>query len=242
MRDDAGAYKYNVSDREYFKQVVGGADLGGQVVIDKITGESQNCLAVPVKSEENLIGLHIGCSFLKDITTAVVNIKFGETGFALLADPSGQLMANGQRDVAAGKLESVKDHAAIKNTKKNELVSFDQTGVAKVAIGQETDLKWNLVVEQDHADAFATVLASQRNTLILLIVTLVVVLIIAFTLARWLTRPIRRLTAVADSISRGQLDAKIAETQRGDEIGALAQAIERLRTSMKMAFEKLQKT
>ena len=58
---------------------------------------------------------------------------------------------------------------------------------------------------------------------------------------RWrrLTRPIRRLTRIADGISRGQLDAAIGETKRSDEIGSLARAIERLRASVKLAVERL---
>ena len=61
----------------------------------------------------------------------------------------------------------------------------------------------------------------------------------AHALASRLTRPIRRLTRIADGISRGHLDSAIAEVKRSDEIGSLARAIERLRASVKLAVDRL---
>ncbi|QQS55985.1 MAG: HAMP domain-containing protein [Candidatus Competibacteraceae bacterium] len=49
------------------------------------------------------------------------------------------------------------------------------------------------------------------------------------------------LTAVAENISRGNFDRKIVGTERRDEIGALARAIERMAASIKLAFERLRK-
>ena len=65
------------------------------------------------------------------------------------------------------------------------------------------------------------------------------VILVSYALASGLTRPIRRLTQIADGISRGNLGAAIAETQRSDEIGSLARAIERLRASVKLAVDRL---
>jgi len=65
------------------------------------------------------------------------------------------------------------------------------------------------------------------------------VILVSYALAVGLTRPIRRLTQIADGISRGNLGANIAEAQRSDEIGSLARAIERLRASVKLAVDRL---
>jgi methyl-accepting chemotaxis protein len=70
---------------------------------------------------------------------------------------------------------------------------------------------------------------------------MVSVIVVAYLLARRLSTPIRNLTVIADEISRGNLGAKIAETGRSDEIGALARAIERMGVSLQMAFDRLRK-
>jgi methyl-accepting chemotaxis protein len=69
-------------------------------------------------------------------------------------------------------------------------------------------------------------------------------LVIVIPLVAWLTlsiiRPLRELTAVAESYSQGQLDLKVPCAGRRDEIGSLARALGRLGLSMRSAMERLQ--
>jgi len=100
---------------------------------------------------------------------------------------------------------------------------------------------WNLVIQQDYEEAFAPVRAADRNALILLALTVVLAGLVAFVVSRRFTKPILGLTAVANDISRGKLNLKIAETARNDEIGDLAQAIERMGNSIRLAMERFKK-
>lgn len=52
-------------------------------------------------------------------------------------------------------------------------------------------------------------------------------------------RPLRELTAVADSYSMGDLDLAVPGLKRRDEIGSLARALGRLGASMKGAMKML---
>jgi methyl-accepting chemotaxis protein len=65
---------------------------------------------------------------------------------------------------------------------------------------------------------------------------------ISFAFASTLARPIENLTRIAENISLGKdLDKKIAESGRNDEIGTLAQAVDRLKTSVKIMMDRLMK-
>jgi HAMP domain-containing protein len=57
-------------------------------------------------------------------------------------------------------------------------------------------------------------------------------------LARWIARPIVGLTAVADRISKGDLETPVRVDAR-DEIGELARSLERMRLSLKAAMARL---
>jgi methyl-accepting chemotaxis protein len=96
-----------------------------------------------------------------------------------------------------------------------------------------------LIVQQDYDEAFSPLQEAQRNALILLSTSLMLLVVMAYLLSQRLADPIRRLTAIAENISRGKLDEKVVEIERSDEIGALARAIERMGVSIKMAFERL---
>jgi HAMP domain-containing protein len=52
--------------------------------------------------------------------------------------------------------------------------------------------------------------------------------------------PIRQLSEIADKISMGELDTPIKINEKG-EVGALAESIERMQTSVKAAIERLRK-
>ncbi len=57
-------------------------------------------------------------------------------------------------------------------------------------------------------------------------------------IGRAISRPVAHLTQMSSNISLGDLDTKV-EVQAGGEIGELASAIERMRTSLKMIIERL---
>ena len=75
--------------------------------------------------------------------------------------------------------------------------------------------------------------------LVILCVILVLLVRIYFY-ARSVILPIRYLSEVADKISMGELNTPIRIKERG-EVGALAESIERMQTSVKAAIERLQK-
>jgi methyl-accepting chemotaxis protein len=116
---------------------------------------------------------------------------------------------------------------------------FSAGGKRRVALTHSTTFGWRLIVQQDYDEAYATVIAANRIGYLLLICTALLALLAAGLIARWLTRPIEHLTAVAVGISTGELDRPIEETGRADELGDLARAIARLRMSVQVALTEL---
>jgi nitrogen fixation/metabolism regulation signal transduction histidine kinase len=62
----------------------------------------------------------------------------------------------------------------------------------------------------------------------------------AYYISRGISRAAKHLAGAAESISRGDLDVPI-EVKTGDEMQDLAEAIERMRASLKAAFERLRR-
>ena len=75
---------------------------------------------------------------------------------------------------------------------------------------------------------------------VVILCVVIVLLIRIYFYARSVIRPIRYLSEVADKISMGELDTSIQIKEKG-EVGALAESIERMQTSVKAAIERLQK-
>jgi len=71
-------------------------------------------------------------------------------------------------------------------------------------------------------------------------VALVIATASAYVISRGITRAARHLSAAAESMSRGDLDVEI-EVKTGDEMEDLAEALERMRASLKAAIERLRR-
>ncbi|MBI4526148.1 MAG: ABC transporter substrate-binding protein [Deltaproteobacteria bacterium] len=69
-------------------------------------------------------------------------------------------------------------------------------------------------------------------------VAMFLAMVLSILLARKLTRPILHLTQAADLMSKGDLDTPISMNRR-DEMGDLARALERMRSSLKAAMVRL---
>ncbi len=230
------------STRGYYQQVVGGSDVGSEVVIGKTTGKPTWCMSLPINRDASLVGVFAQCSNLNLISDAVADVRIGETGYMFLVDETGKLVASGEESFINEEQTELIDFSsnpAVRAGVVGEQFTYQVGGQETLAYAQELPFGWTLIVQQDAGEAFAPLRQAQRNALIVLIATVVFVIAVASLMARRLVQPIESLTAAADSMSRGQLGTTIRGTERSDEIGALARSVERMGVSIKMAFEEL---
>ncbi|TDA30513.1 MAG: hypothetical protein DSO00_01195 [Archaeoglobi archaeon] len=78
------------------------------------------------------------------------------------------------------------------------------------------------------------------NLMIAFVVAVIFVGLIAFFTITRIARPIVDLSKTADKISAGEVDTEVPFRERADEIGILANSIERLRRSLKVAMQSLE--
>lgn len=237
-------------DRRYFQQIVQGSSEGQQVLLSRSTGKPALCLSVPINNStataDSMVGVLFACSFLDVLSEAITNTRVGNTGFAMLLNDEGKLIAHGDNPaLLSEELQDFSSHPALQkdNTGVGQLISYDYNDVPVVAQVSDVGLGWKLIVQQESAEAFASITQTRRNGLILLLSTIFLVILAAYWLARLLVKPIEKLTSIAEDISRGnleQVDDDSIDNQRSDEIGKLARAIERLRVSVKLMLEELQ--
>ncbi|WP_246775681.1 methyl-accepting chemotaxis protein [Methylobacterium aquaticum] len=92
-------------------------------------------------------------------------------------------------------------------------------------------LDWYVALSIDKADALAPVRSLSQ---ILGVTTLLALLLMAVSVGRMMTmtvaRPMKRLVQVLERMARGDDDTVIEEAGRGDEIGAVARAVQAIKT------------
>lgn len=241
-RSDGKAPK-QYGDREYVKQVLAGKPHGSQVLMGRTSGKPALVISTPIHAPgtERILGVLALASHLVDISEAVAKVRIGKTGHALLLDEKGRLIAHGQPQRITALLQDLSDHPAFKDSANGKQIVYENNGKQVVAYSRKIRDGWTLIIEQNYNEAFAPLTEAEYGAKLLLAATVVLVLLAAWLMGRLLAAPIRRLTDIADRMSCGDLDVEIRETQRGDEIGALARAIDRMGVSIRMAMQKLHK-
>jgi methyl-accepting chemotaxis protein len=112
---------------------------------------------------------------------------------------------------------------------------------AAAAVLQATDaLTKDERASLERVQADLTAIQSSIRTLMLIssVVAALLGLLLAVTITRSITRPLANLVSVSDKISTGELDTPVPVTAK-DEIGELAESMERMRISLKAVIERL---
>lgn len=232
-------------DRVYVKQVLDGKPLGKQVLIGKTSGKPALVMSVPIANQnEPLRGVLAIAMTIAELSERITTTRIGNTGFAFLVDETGKVIAHPSSEMTSSRQDLSANRAVAEglNGDSGDLVYTDIDGRKVIAHMQRTADKWLVVMQQDYDEAFAALQESNRNAVVMLALTVVLVILIAYLFSRRLSVPILQMTEAADAVSRGKVDAPIEGMERGDELGLLAAAINRLRNSTRIALQRLKGT
>jgi methyl-accepting chemotaxis protein len=229
------------ADRDYYKEVMGGKDLAWQTLVSKTLNKPALIMAVPIKSDDTVIGVMAMGATIEDLSKLVATWKQGGTGYAFLVDEKGKVLSHQVEDyvIQQTNLSEYPLIAAFKKGQK-EMIYFSDRGTKKVGHAKATKYGWTLAMQQDLKETFKTMRDAETFTYILLGITALGVIIIAWFLGRAIGRPIKKLTEVAERISVGDMGAEI-KIRSKDEIGNLAEAILRMQDSLRLAIERLRR-
>jgi len=234
----------NYADRGYFKTAVAGQPLGQIIAISRTTNRPSWIFGVPIKDElGKVVGVLAKTNGLNEITDQLVNARIGETGRAVLMAPDGKL-AGMTGAIFDKELKDFSKHPLFlgrENARGGLMHYTTEDGHPTMAVLQPIRFGWLVAVQIDEAEALAPVKETDRTMLVLLLVAAVLAAAFAAIAAPGFARPLVRLTSIAEDMSRGHFDHDIPGTDRSDEIGALARAVERMTRSLRLAMERLSK-
>jgi methyl-accepting chemotaxis protein len=224
----------------------------------------------PIRDAANkIIGmLYVGIPVesVKSLRETIMRIVVGKTGYVWVLDSKGKYVISnkGKRDgedISTMKDEQgtlfiqdmVKKALALKPGEIGEhYYPWKNPGeeAARIKVARFMYFApWDWVigvgtVQDEFLDSAAKIEASSKQSSIILfsvlLVSLAAAVLIWIVVARRITQPIIMLTDAAEKMSLGDLSINI-EIDSKDEIGALATAIGRMQTSLKLAMDRLLK-
>lgn len=195
------------------------------------------------------------------------NLEIGQTGQAFVVDRQGNLISNstdeplmigdGQNAKLLPATESqdplvrgtaqylVERFGAVNNIERSQQLEFHLNGKRQflevVPFRDKYGLDWLIAVVVPESDFMGQITANTRNTAVLCLVTLAVAIVISFLTARWITRPILRVSQASEDIAKGDLDQSI-DTSAITEIDKLASSFNSMSKQLKESFQSLQQS
>lgn len=226
----------NISDREYFKQVVStGQAVVSDPIISRVTGHLVVAVAAPLKRDNQITGLFLGTLPINEIIREISAIKVGKTGYAYMIQGDGLCIAHPNKDMVM-KLNVLKDSsldpnlisAAQKMIKgESGVTRYIFEGVDKfVAYAPVAGSKWSLVLTSPVAEISSTLKSLAAISIILTLIVLFIAGAVAVVLSNQIVKPIQILKDEFNMLAEkgGDLTQEI-KVHSNDETGDLAKAV-----------------
>lgn len=215
------------SDRQWFQQAVGGDEYALQSLIGRSSGQPALVAAVPIRGEGGqIVGVCMFASRLTEISTQVLTVDIGETGYAYVVDEQDQLIAH--PELIPGSTELVGFSAAapvvaLREGRTPPLIYRDGGGVEWLAYYSANEDGWGVVVQQQITELKSSVRILQNITVGMALVGSLLLLGLVGITVRQTIQPVNSLTETVKGVALGDL-SRAAPVESEDEFGTLAQA------------------
>lgn len=214
----------------------------------------------------NLIGVFTCQMGLDQLRGFLQTLRVGKSGQVFLIEPSGDLIAtsltNQPLTVGTGeaqqRLKATESSNPLMRQSMKQLIArfqdlnklqeptrldFQLDGQKQLMevspLTDEYGLHWLIVVVIPEADFMAQINANTRNTVWLCLGSLGLAIAIGIMTARWITRPIERITHAAEDLAEGSLDRHVRPS-RLVEIDRLGNSFNNMAAQLKDSFENLE--
>ncbi len=189
-----------------------------------------------VKNTEEIIG-YVAIRLDASYFNTILNSGDDVSGQTFLINDKGMVLSDMPLADQPTALKLTISDAAIVGAAtggKVEASRVDEKGVSQISVAVPApflDKKWAIVAERSENDVMS---AANSIFMAMMLVTLVVIAVasvIGILVSRSITKPVTRLTRTMDKLASGELDVDVEGTERRNELGAMARAVEVFRAN-----------
>jgi two-component system sensor histidine kinase ChiS len=256
---------YTPLDRPwYLAAVQRGRPTWSPIFTSAHLGVLQIAPAIPLYNDEDkLLGVLASTLQLSNISKFLDALTIGKTGFAVIIEPSGDLVAISTGESvadSAGERISFTDSgnpaiAGVAQQLKAEFGSFDRiTQATSVVYRLNGDamhvratpfrdgrgLDWTIITIVPESDFMAEINASRQTTILLCAVAAIGAIGFGVLVVRWVTTPVRQLSQIAEKLAQGEWTSSQIPAARSREVTRLATSFTHMSRQLQISFRTLE--
>ncbi|MDK2965720.1 MAG: methyl-accepting chemotaxis protein [Lacrimispora sp.] len=193
----------------------------GQVIVSAVCGVFDGSTGKPL----GVMGLDIK---LSQLVTIMGNYRIGTDGFVVLATEGGQIVYHPNNDMIQKNVAEVDMSENIK-----QAITTQAAGNYKYTMNQESyfgavnrvgDSGWLVLSSIPKSEALASRMAVTTTITAVFFLGSALLVLLIFLISKGMTKPLRKLSHVAEQIAKGKLDLAM-ENFDNDEIGMVASSL-----------------
>ncbi len=213
-------------DRDYYKAIINeGKDVFvGNVVLSKTSGQYVMPIARAAKDANGkTFGFFVGMLGINQIKSEVEQFQIGKTGYFLLTDGTGQIVAHRNPNYVLQQIDIIPEIASLVHAKQQgnaEMIVDDTECVSFVSPIEGTDYSISFVVALNEVHT-ATTKTQQVIIITGIIVAILLFVFFVMSLTRILDR-LKKINKLIRDLSSGDADLTVRlDVKNVDEIGEL---------------------
>lgn len=245
----------DLADRSYIKAAFAGETAMSDTIISRVTNEPVVMIATPIDTvtgEKALLLARIDGYFLSN---TLQDIVVGETGYAFLVNAEGTIQAHNNKELVKNQLNFIAqaeeegkttgEAKAIEEMIANDsgFYEFTHSDGDSHFLGYYTlDNSWTMGVIAKEKEMFISLKSMVIILLVSTISVLLLGLIIAIFMSNSISRPIRSVVKVSESVGQGDFTHRpeAHHLKRKDELGVLARSLDQVVENMRAMITKVQ--
>lgn len=261
--------KYDSRNRPWYQAAIkAGKPTWSEIYLDFSTDVSIITAALPIYDQQNNLKAVCGVDiyFSKELSQFLKTIEIGHTGEAFLLETTGVLLASSIEEIEASEKtdklglqkavdsnsQLIRSAAQYLTDKYGDLSQIDTTKQLEFMLNGERifmqvspysdnySLNWLTVVVIPESEFMEKINANTRSTIQLCFIALGIAVGLGLLIVRWITKPIKNLSAAASEISHGKLDKNIPIQGGVKELVILAKSFNQMTQQLQESFNHLE--
>ncbi len=229
----------NFGDREYFKKAAAGEVYASSIFMGRVQPFPVIIITAPVMIDGKVVGVIRGTLNVDKISNIILDIAIGENGFAYILNDQGLVSIVRVKEWLFNETLAViplyKGWVAEGGEGFSEATSNDGQNifVYRQAI---PEMKITVVVRAPEAEVMASLNDIRNSGIMVVIGALLAGAVVIFLILKPIVSALTRGVNFANDVARGKLDGTL-DVHRKDEIGALADALRSIPSTLRAVTE-----
>lgn len=248
-----------LGDREYISKAFEGKSNISDVLVSRVTNQPVTMVAVPIKTDQKIVGVLIGRLDANAISNLTKDIKFGDLGFSYIINSKGSIMAHSNENMVLQQINPIErmenDESYTDWGKALSTILEQKTGIITHRNVNENKIKENLYagfcpipgtdwifVNASNENELRSSFSKGRFGMQAAIYSFLIVnIIIVYFVGKRITKSITDITVLTEKIASLDISENIPDRLLGlrDETGVLARSMQKIVDNLRKIIKEI---